>query len=168
MVVVLLHIIFVEANPRFQTRCRTCPSRYPQSSLLTLNAPSVVPVEAASIDVRHGEAMIVLEREVPSVVLETDISEAGEYLPGAEVGPGNEPNSSARITGEIEEPDVFGGTRVCILSLLVEPCSYIYVLYPRFFFVLKPSSITKHGLILVIKHVLFANLMLLLYLYRIT
>ena len=32
---VLSHIIFVEANPRFQTGCRTRLSRYPQSSLLT-------------------------------------------------------------------------------------------------------------------------------------
>ena len=32
---VLSHIIFVEANPRFQTGCRTRLSCYPQSSLLT-------------------------------------------------------------------------------------------------------------------------------------
>ena len=53
--------------------------------------------------------MTVPEREVPTAVLETDISEAGEYLPGAEVGSGNEPNYSVRITRDIEEPDVSGG-----------------------------------------------------------
>ena len=52
--------------------------------------------------------MIMPEREVPAVVLEADISEADEYLPGPEVGLGNEPDSSARITGEIKEPDTFG------------------------------------------------------------
>ena len=68
--------------------------------------PGVLLTEAATIDVRPGEAMIVLEREVLATILEADISEAGEYLPGAEVGPGNEPDSSTRMTGEIEEPDV--------------------------------------------------------------
>ena len=38
--------------------------------------------------------MIVSKREVPVVVLETDISEAGEHLSAAEVGLGNEPDSS--------------------------------------------------------------------------
>ena len=32
----------VEANPRFQTRCRTRRSRYPQSSSSTLDAPQVL------------------------------------------------------------------------------------------------------------------------------
>ena len=53
--------------------------------------------------------MIAFEREVPAAVLEADISEAGEHLPAAEVGLGNEPDSSARVTGESEEPDVSGG-----------------------------------------------------------
>ena len=53
--------------------------------------------------------MIVPEMELPTVVLEADISEVGEYLPGAEVQLRNEPDSSTRITGEIKEPDVFGG-----------------------------------------------------------
>ena len=53
--------------------------------------------------------MTVPEREVPAAVLETDISEASKYLPGAEVGSGNESDSSTRITGEIEEPNVSGG-----------------------------------------------------------
>ena len=51
----------------------------------------------------------------------------------------------------------------CILSFLVEPCSFTHVLHPRFFFVLKPSLIIKHVLFSVIKHMLFANLMLLFY-----
>ena len=38
----LLHIIFAEVNPRFQTRCRTRLSRYLQSSLLTLVVPRVL------------------------------------------------------------------------------------------------------------------------------
>ena len=56
--------------------------------------PGVVPVEAATIDVCYGEAMIALEREVPAAVLETDISKAGEHLSIVEVGLGNEPDSS--------------------------------------------------------------------------
>ena len=39
--------------------------------------------------------MIVLEREVPAVVLETNISKEGEHLSATEVGLGNEPDSSA-------------------------------------------------------------------------
>ena len=55
----------------------------------------VVPVEAVTIDVRSGEAMIVSKREVPTTVLETDISEAGKHLSAAKVGLGNELDSSA-------------------------------------------------------------------------
>ena len=54
--------------------------------------------------------MIESEREVPVAVLEEDISEAGEHLSATEVGLGNEPDSSARVTGESEEPDVSGGS----------------------------------------------------------
>ena len=39
-----------------------------------------------------------------------DISKAGEHLSDAEVALGNEPDSSARVTGESEEPDVSGGS----------------------------------------------------------
>ena len=39
--------------------------------------------------------MVVLESEVPAIVLDTDISEAGEHLSVVEVGLGNEPDSSA-------------------------------------------------------------------------
>ena len=53
--------------------------------------------------------MIASEREVPAAVLEVDISESGKHLPAVEVGLGNEPDSSARVTGESEEPDVSGG-----------------------------------------------------------
>ena len=56
--------------------------------------PGVVPTEVATVDVCSGEAMIVSKREVPVVVLETDISEAGEHLSAAEVGLGNELDSS--------------------------------------------------------------------------
>ena len=70
--------------------------------------PGIVPLEAASIDVRPGEATNAPEREAPAAVLEMDNSEAGEHLSAAEVGLGNEPNSFARITGEIKEPDVSG------------------------------------------------------------
>ena len=54
-----------------------------------------VPAEAATINVRLGETMIALEREVPATVLEMDISEAGEHLSAIEVGLGNKPDSSA-------------------------------------------------------------------------
>ena len=54
----------------------------------------VVPVEATTVDVCSGEAMIAPEREVPAAVLEMDISEAGENLSAVEVGLGNEPDSS--------------------------------------------------------------------------
>ena len=64
--------------------------------------PGDVPVEAATIDVRLGEAMITSEREVPTAVLEADISEAGEHLSTAEVGLSNEPDSSTRVTEESE------------------------------------------------------------------
>ena len=52
--------------------------------------------------------MIASEREVPAAVLKADISEAGEHLSAAELGLGNEPDSSARVTGESEEPNVSG------------------------------------------------------------
>ena len=70
--------------------------------------PGIVPAEAVSIDVRPGEATNAPEREAPDVVLETDTSEAGEHFSAAEVGPGNEPDSFARITWEIKEPRVSG------------------------------------------------------------
>ena len=73
-------------------------------------SPSDVPTEASTIDVRSGEAMIASERDVPAAVLEADISEAGEHLSTIEVGLGNEPDSSIRVTGESEEPDVSGGS----------------------------------------------------------
>ena len=69
----------------------------------------VVSTEATTIDVRLGEAMIASEREVPAAVLEVDISEAGNHLSAVEVRLGNEPDSSARVTEESEEPDVSGG-----------------------------------------------------------
>ena len=62
--------------------------------------PSVVLAKAMTIDVCSGEAMIASEREVPTTVLEAYISEAGEHLPATEVGLGNEPDSSARVTRE--------------------------------------------------------------------
>ena len=64
--------------------------------------PGIVHVEAATIDVRSGEVMIASEREVPAAVLKADISEVGEHLSVIEVGLGNEPDSSARVTGESE------------------------------------------------------------------
>ena len=47
------------------------------------------PAEAATIDVHLGKAMIASEREVPTAVLEADISEASEHLLAAKVGWGN-------------------------------------------------------------------------------
>ena len=80
--------------------------------------PSVVPTEAATINVRSGEAMIVSKREVPAAVLdEADISEVGEHLSAAEVGLGNEPDSSAIVTGESEEPDVFSESQGLYFSI---------------------------------------------------
>ena len=55
----------------------------------------VVPAEAATVDVCSGEAMIAPEKQVPDVVLETDISEAGKHFSAVEVGLDNEPDSSA-------------------------------------------------------------------------
>ena len=57
--------------------------------------PGVVPVEAASIDVRPSKMMNALEREDPTAVLETDNSEVGKHLSIAKVGPSNEPVFSA-------------------------------------------------------------------------
>ena len=54
--------------------------------------------------------MITSEREVPTTILEADISEAGEHLSVAEVGLGNESDSSAIVTGESDEPDVSSGS----------------------------------------------------------
>ena len=102
MAVVLLHIIFMEVNtskplsPEFFNNPR-CPL-------------GAVPAEAATINVFSGEAMVGSEREVPAAVLEANISEAGENLSAAEVGLGNKPDSSTRVTGESEEPDVFSGS----------------------------------------------------------
>ena len=50
--------------------------------------------------------MIASEREVPTAVLEADISEAGKHLSTVEVGLGNEPDSSIRVTEESAESDV--------------------------------------------------------------
>ena len=69
----------------------------------------IVPAEAASIDVHLGEAMNAPKREALATVLETDNSKAGEHLFAAKVGPSNAPDSSSRITGEINEPNVFSG-----------------------------------------------------------
>ena len=49
------------------------------------------------------------EREALVAVLETDNNEAGEHLYVAEVGLGNGLDSSVRIIGEINEPDISGG-----------------------------------------------------------
>ena len=70
--------------------------------------PGVVPVEAATIDVRSGEEMIASEREVPVAVLKADISEVSEHISAAEVGLRNEPDSSTKVTVESEEPNVSG------------------------------------------------------------
>ena len=70
----------------------------PLSSELFINPrwpPGVVPAEATTIDVCSSEAMITPKREVPVVVLETDISEAGEHLSAAKVGLGDELDSSS-------------------------------------------------------------------------
>ena len=71
--------------------------------------PGTVPTEAASIGVHPGESKNVLEREALATVLEMDKSEVGEHLFAAEVWPSNAFDSSARITGEINELDVFDG-----------------------------------------------------------
>ena len=71
---------------------------------------SAIPIEATTIDAHSGEAMIASEREAPAAVLEADISEAGEHPSVVEVALGNESDSSAIVTGESEEPDVFRGS----------------------------------------------------------
>ena len=45
--------------------------------------------------------MIASKREVPAAVLKADINEAGEHLSIAEVGLGNEPDFSAKVTGRV-------------------------------------------------------------------
>ena len=66
--------------------------------------------KSTTINVPSSEATIALEREVPTVVLEADTSEAGKNLSASKVGLGNEPDSSTRVIGESEEPDVIGGS----------------------------------------------------------
>ena len=70
--------------------------------------PGIVPIEATFINVHPSKATNALEREALAVVLETDNSEVGKHLSIVEVGQGNEPDSSARITEEINERDVSG------------------------------------------------------------
>ena len=72
--------------------------------------PGAVPVEAITIDVRSGEAMIALERELPTAILEADISKAGEHLSASEVGLSNEPDSSTIVIGGSAGSDVSGGS----------------------------------------------------------
>ena len=72
--------------------------------------PGAIPIEAATIVVRSGEAMIASEREVLTAVLEADISEVGEHLSAIEVGLSNEHDSSARVTEEHEGHDVSSGS----------------------------------------------------------
>ena len=71
--------------------------------------PGTVLIEAVSIDVRPSETTNAPKREALAIVLETDNSEVGEHLSDVEVGLDNEPNSSARITEEINELVVYGG-----------------------------------------------------------
>ena len=92
MVVVLSHITFAEANPRFQKGCRTRPSRYLQSFFINPRCPpSVVPVVAASIDLHHDEVLNVPGREAHAAVLETDNRKGGEHLSAAKVRSSKEP-----------------------------------------------------------------------------
>ena len=86
--------------------------------------PGVVHPEPGTVDVCSGEAMIASEREVLAVVLEADISEAGEHLLAAEVGLGNEHDSSVRVTGESECDAPFPGGPVATVNLL-KPVSLI-------------------------------------------
>ena len=92
----LLHIIFAEVNPKFQTGCLTRLSHYLRSFFINPRCPpSAVPVVAASIDVHPGEVTNVPEREAPTAVLEKDDNEADEHLSTAKIGPSNEPVFSA-------------------------------------------------------------------------
>ena len=68
---------------------------FPESFINPRCPPGAIPAKAATIYVRLGEAMIVPEREVPTVVLETDINEAGEHFSATKVEFGNEPDFSA-------------------------------------------------------------------------
>ena len=70
--------------------------------------PGTVLAEAAPIFVHSSEAMNAPKMEALAAILKTNNSEVGEHLSAAEVGPGNEPDPSTRITGEINEHDVFG------------------------------------------------------------
>ena len=72
--------------------------------------PGVVLVEAATVNVRSGEAMITSKKEVPVVVLRANISEAGKHFFAVEVGIGNEHDSFARVTEESKELGVSGGS----------------------------------------------------------
>ena len=67
--------------------------------------PGTTLAEVVSIFVHSGEATNAPERKALAAVLESDDSEAGEHLSATEV----EPDSSARITRKVKEPDVSGG-----------------------------------------------------------
>ena len=68
---------------------------FPESFINPRCPPGAIPAEAATIYVRLGEAMIAPEREVPTVVLEMDINEAGEHFSATKVELRNEPDFSA-------------------------------------------------------------------------
>ena len=92
MAVVLSHITFVEANPRFQTGCWTRPIHYLQSFFINPRCPpGAIPVEVASIDVHPEEVTNTPEMEAPVAVLETENSKEEEHLSTAEVGLSKEP-----------------------------------------------------------------------------
>ena len=95
MVVVLSHITFVVANPKFQTGYSTRPRRYLQSFFINPQCPpGIVPAEAASTDVIPNENTNAPEREAPVVVPEMDNSKVGEHPSASKVGSGKEPTFS--------------------------------------------------------------------------
>ena len=71
--------------------------------------PGVVPTKAATVDVCSGEAMIALDREVPTAILKTNISEAVSISLPPRLGWVMSLILLLRVTRESEKPDVSFG-----------------------------------------------------------
>ena len=107
MAVVLLVIIFVEVNPRFQTRCRAHLSRYLHSSLLTLDAPWVL-----SLPKLHPSMFVLMKQRMcqrgrlPLLFLRRIIERQASISLPLRLGRVMSLFSPFRVTKESEEHDV--------------------------------------------------------------
>ena len=124
MAIVLSHIIFVEANPRFQTGCQTRLSRYPQSSLLTLDAPRVL-----SLSKLRPSMFVLVKRRMrqrgrlPLQFLRRIIARWVSISLPSRLGQVTSLIFPLRVTKESEEHDVSGLYFVIARSaLFIHPC----------------------------------------------